>query len=143
MPPSSPPPPFSDTDESLSERDAVAVVVTLLAFLRLYLGKAATEEVVLKLALRSLGDVVQGFTLAKINAKAWAGLVEVEVPAVEEDPEKVTELKNFEFNAIASSCQCAPYVWHSPWLAAHRPRSFSPATLRVTADVGRCTVSCS
>ncbi|GJE84471.1 assimilatory sulfite reductase [Phanerochaete sordida] len=82
------------------ERNAIESVVALLAFLRLYLGKAATEEVVAKLAHRFIGESVYGFGLEKIGARAWSGLVEVELPAAAE-PSQGGALKNFEFNAIA------------------------------------------
>ncbi|KAI0722262.1 assimilatory sulfite reductase [Cerioporus squamosus] len=77
-------------------------VVVLLAFLRLYLGKVATEELVRKVAAQDLGDTVQGIDLAKIVHVMWDGLVEVELPAAR-DPEEpaATPLKDFEFNAIS------------------------------------------
>lgn len=83
------------------ERDAVGNTVALLAFLRLYLGKKATEEAVGKLAVRSVGQSVYGIDISKIGARAWAGLVEIELPVSEEESAKATLLKTFEFNAIA------------------------------------------
>lgn len=83
------------------ERDAIENVIALLAFLRLYLGKAATEEVVVKLARRFIGETVYGFDLQKIGARAWAGLIGVELPGATEEPTQASPLKQFEFNAIS------------------------------------------
>jgi sulfite reductase (NADPH) flavoprotein alpha-component len=83
------------------ERSHVANVVALLAFLRLYLGKAATEQVVEKLARRFVGDSVYGIDLIKIGTRAWTGLVQVELAPPTEQPTHPSSLKTFEFNAIA------------------------------------------
>lgn len=87
------------------EQSAVQNVLALLSFLRLYLGKVATEESVLKLARSSLGSTLDDALLAKIGSHSWAGLREVVVPepglSPAADEAKPTPLKNFEFNAIA------------------------------------------
>lgn len=87
------------------EQDAIQNVLALLAFLRLYLGKAATESGVLKLAKSSLGANLDQVLLEKVAAHAWAGLKELAIPPslhpVGEEPAKPAPLKNFEFNAIA------------------------------------------
>lgn len=90
------------------EREAITNIVALLAFLRLYLGRLASEEVVVKLARQFVGDVVYGFGLAKIGARAWAGLVELELPATNESGN--TPLKYFEFNAIANETDAGETV---------------------------------
>ncbi|KAI0771999.1 assimilatory sulfite reductase [Trametes elegans] len=80
-------------------------VVVLLAFLRLYLGQAATEDLVRKVAHADLGDSVQGVDLTQLIHDTWEGLVEIELPAPEATPDAEkpasTPLKRFEFNAIA------------------------------------------
>ncbi|KAH7914310.1 hypothetical protein BJ138DRAFT_1144025, partial [Hygrophoropsis aurantiaca] len=77
--------------------DAKDSVVAHLAFLRLYLARAATEPLVRRLAR----DLVQDSSdLAKASARAWADLVQVDIPAAAEDVPPTT-LKEFEFNAIA------------------------------------------
>ncbi|KAH7929492.1 assimilatory sulfite reductase [Leucogyrophana mollusca] len=87
--------------------EAVQNLIVHLAFLRLYLGRAATESVVGKLAHGAAEDVFHGIELAKINAAAWADLVEVELPAeapltaAEGEAKAPAPLKQFEFNAIA------------------------------------------
>ena len=81
------------------QRDAVENAVALLAFLRLYLGKKASEDLVVKLAQRSVGESVYGISLSKIGARTWAGLVEVELPVPTE--QSAAAPKQFEFNAIA------------------------------------------
>ncbi|EKM59418.1 uncharacterized protein PHACADRAFT_137147 [Phanerochaete carnosa HHB-10118-sp] len=82
------------------ERNAIENVIALLAFLRLYLGKAATEEIVVKLARHFIGESIYGFDLLKVNAHAWAGLIEIELPGAVE-PAQASPLKTFEFNAIS------------------------------------------
>ncbi|KAF8076249.1 assimilatory sulfite reductase [Lyophyllum atratum] len=69
--------------------DVIQVILAHLAFVRLYLGGAATESTVL--------NVVQA-ELAKINAQAWSALEEIELtpPSQAGSP-----LKAFESNAIA------------------------------------------
>jgi sulfite reductase (NADPH) flavoprotein alpha-component len=60
----------------------------------------ATDALVYKVARAVFGEAVQGIELTKINAHAWAGLQEVEVPTV--PPQSISApLKHFEFNAIA------------------------------------------
>ncbi|KAI0347422.1 assimilatory sulfite reductase [Trametopsis cervina] len=122
------------------ERDAVENVFVLLAFLRLYLGKAATEDVVVKLSRKFLGNDISGFDLTKIGAKAWAALVEVELPAVDESESAVT-LKNFEFNAVAIETEEGETVvngarlgsWHDAAKHLLFSSAFTPFTGPVTS----------
>ena len=115
------------------ERDAVENVFVLLAFLRLYLGKAASEDVVVKLARRFVGDAVSGFDLVKIGARAWAGLVEIDLPAVD-DSAPANALKSFEFNAIAIQTEEGDTVvngarlgsWHDAAKHLLFPSAFTP-----------------
>ncbi|TBU23483.1 assimilatory sulfite reductase [Dichomitus squalens] len=78
-------------------------VIVLLAFLRLYLAAAATEDLVRKVAAADLGELVQGVELTKLVHQAWTGLVEIDLssPPDSEQPASSTPLKHFEFNAIA------------------------------------------
>nr|AUN37960.1 sulfite reductase 2 [Ganoderma lucidum] len=83
---------------------ALENVIVLVAFLRLYLGAAATEDLVRKVAAADLGELVQGVELAKVVRQAWTGLVEIELPTPtdgDEKPAAPVTLKHFEFNAIA------------------------------------------
>lgn len=82
---------------------ALENVIVLIAFLRLYLGGAATEDLVRKVAAADLGELVQGIKLSKVVHEAWTGLVEIELPASVDDEEKPASvpLKYFDFNAIA------------------------------------------
>ncbi|KAI0091880.1 assimilatory sulfite reductase [Irpex rosettiformis] len=120
------------------ERDAVENVLVLLAFLRLYLGTAASEDIVVKLARRFLGDTVSGFDLVKVVAKAWAGLVEVELPAkdVEEHP---ASLKEFEFNAVAVETEGGDTVVNGArlgsWHEAAKHLLFSSAFTPVSGPI--------
>ncbi|KAF9469018.1 assimilatory sulfite reductase [Collybia nuda] len=80
--------------------DVLQVILAHLAFVRLYLGSAATEEKVLQVALASLGATIEGVPLAKINGHAWFGLGEIEI-VIADKPGVAVPLKEFEFNAIA------------------------------------------
>ncbi|PIL36911.1 hypothetical protein GSI_00601 [Ganoderma sinense ZZ0214-1] len=76
--------------------------IVLVAFLRLYLGAAATEALVRKVAAADLGEFVQGVELAKVVRQAWTGLAGVELTSSTDDEKSVSApLKHFEFNAIA------------------------------------------
>ncbi len=66
-----------------SEQNAIQNVLALLSFLRLYLGKVATEEGVSKLARSSLGSTLDDALLSKIGSHAWTGLKEVVVPELD------------------------------------------------------------
>ncbi|TFK76042.1 assimilatory sulfite reductase [Pluteus cervinus] len=83
--------------------EAIQNLLVHLAFLRLYLGTAATESVVLKVAEGAYGDTIQGFLSQKVNAYAWSGLQEVVLPpSPSASKEKApAPLRNFEFNAIS------------------------------------------
>jgi sulfite reductase (NADPH) flavoprotein alpha-component len=83
-------------------QEALQNLIVHLAFLRLYLGKAATEALVLRVARLAFEDTIHGIELLKINAHAWSGLTEVEIKAESavEGASAVT-LKTFEFNAIS------------------------------------------
>lgn len=85
--------------------DAVQRLVVYLAVLRLYLGKAASEPAIRKLAEGVAREMALGGQLGKISASSWAALEEVELhipPAVAEgDAKPPSPLKEFEFNAIA------------------------------------------
>ncbi|KAF8897404.1 assimilatory sulfite reductase [Infundibulicybe gibba] len=73
------------------ENDAIQSALVHLAFLRLYLGKAAKESTVLKIAQIAFDDTIYGIPLAKINAHAWSSLENL----------RSNLWREFEFNAIA------------------------------------------
>lgn len=83
-------------------RDAVQNLIVHLSFLRLYLGPGAEEAAVLKVTQNEYGEVVQGFSLLKINAHAWSGLriVEIETSFLPVSSDASPLLKNFESNTI-------------------------------------------
>ncbi|KAJ7228792.1 assimilatory sulfite reductase [Mycena pura] len=80
--------------------DAVQNLVVHLAFLRLYLGKAAQEPLILQIARGLFDEVIHGVELSKINAHVWSALFEAKVTAspAEKAPRP---LKDFDFSAIA------------------------------------------
>ncbi|ETW84553.1 hypothetical protein HETIRDRAFT_382156 [Heterobasidion irregulare TC 32-1] len=87
-----------------SQHDTIQAALIHLAFLRLYLGTSATEAAILKIARSVYGESVQELDLAKVNAHAWAGLVEVDLSGVIPEVNNVGQvLKDFQFNAIAVS----------------------------------------
>lgn len=110
-----------------------------IAFLRLYLGKGATQQVVLKLAQKTLSGAFRDVDLKKLVSRAWESLVEVQVPpqpAESEDAKPVT-LKNFEFNAIAVETDIGETLvngaklgsWHDAAKHIIFPSAFTPATV--------------
>jgi sulfite reductase (NADPH) flavoprotein alpha-component len=108
--------------DSGPSHDAIRTLIVHLAFLRLYLGTLATESLVFKTARFMFEDVIQGIELIKINARAWTGLVEVDISTNDsllDAPAKST-LKEYEFNAItveqwnddSSSATAQLGTWH-------------------------------
>ena len=85
--------------EVLEGDDNAASAIAYLAFMRLYLGGAATEEVLRSVAASVLVGL-KGEELAKLNARAWSALEEVvpTLPSPSDVP--ATDLKRFEFNAV-------------------------------------------
>lgn len=124
-----------------AERDAVENVFVLLAFLRLYLGKAATEEFVVSLARRFVGNTVSGFDLTKIGARAWRGLFEIELPAAEEVQASTITLKHFEFNAVAIETDSGDTVvngarlgsWHDAAKHLLFASAFTPSSAAISS----------
>ncbi|RDX53687.1 assimilatory sulfite reductase [Lentinus brumalis] len=118
-------------------------VVVLLAFLRLYLGSAATEELVRKVAVQDLGDAVQGIELAKFVRLMWDGLVEVELPTARDpDEPAASPLKDFEFNAISVETADGDTVvngarlgtWHDAAKHILFPSAFTPPDVLAIAS---------
>ncbi|KAJ6539214.1 hypothetical protein B0H19DRAFT_960550 [Mycena capillaripes] len=81
--------------------DALQNLVIHLAFLRLYLGKAAQKPLILRIARSLFDEVVQGVELSDINANVWSALVEVAIESPPATEGATSPLKDFEFNAIA------------------------------------------
>ncbi|KAJ7179257.1 hypothetical protein C8R46DRAFT_1073144 [Mycena filopes] len=81
--------------------DAVQNLTVHLAFLRLYLGKAAQEPLIFKIARGLFDEVIHGVELSKINAHVWSALVEVGLAPPPSMEAAAHPLKDFEFNAIA------------------------------------------
>ncbi|KIY73739.1 assimilatory sulfite reductase [Cylindrobasidium torrendii FP15055 ss-10] len=82
-----------------ANKSVIETLVVNLAFLRLYLGKAATESVVLKVASAAFENSIEGISLEVANKIAWDALFAVPVAAPAAD-EKVSVLKAFQFNSI-------------------------------------------
>lgn len=120
--------------------DAVQRLVVYLAVLRLYLGKAASEPAIRKLAEGVAREMALGGQLGKISASSWAALEEVELhipPAVAEgDAKPPSPLKEFEFNAIAVETADGQTVvngskvssWHDAAKHLLFPSVFTPPT---------------
>ncbi|KAG6903382.1 hypothetical protein C0995_013135 [Termitomyces sp. Mi166 len=111
--------------------DVLQVILTHLAFVRLYLGGAATEPKVLAVAQPTLGEIIEGISLEKINAQAWSGLEEMEFI---QSPEAGSPLQAFEFNAIAVETEDETVVngarlssWHDAAKHLIFPSAFSPS----------------
>ncbi|KIJ70246.1 hypothetical protein HYDPIDRAFT_23374 [Hydnomerulius pinastri MD-312] len=87
--------------------DSAQSLIVFLTFLRLYLGKASNEAIVRKIAKGVAPNVFHDEVFAKISARSWAELLQIELPrevptsAAEGDAKAAPALKKFEFNAIA------------------------------------------
>ncbi|KAI0053069.1 assimilatory sulfite reductase [Auriscalpium vulgare] len=90
------------TASSTAAHKSIQSVIVHLAFLRLYFGVRASEAAVLYVAKRVYGSRVEGLELTTVHSRAWAGLVELDIPAPRVD-ENTTQsvLRSFDFNAIA------------------------------------------
>ncbi|KAF9222076.1 assimilatory sulfite reductase [Gyrodon lividus] len=88
-------------------RGSAQSLILYLAFLRLYLGKASNEAVVRKIAQGVANGAFRDNAFAKISARTWAELLQIELPreaptpVAEENTKAFPALKHFEFNAIA------------------------------------------
>lgn len=111
--------------------DILQLILTHLTFVRLYLGGAATESKVLAVTQPTLGDIIEGISLEKINTQAWSGLEEVEFT---QTSEAGSPLKPFEFNAIVVETEDETVVngarlssWHDAAKHLIFPTAFSPS----------------
>ncbi|KAG6837972.1 hypothetical protein H0H93_008366 [Arthromyces matolae] len=119
--------------------EVLQVILAHLAFVRLYLGGAATEEKVLAVAQSSLGDAVEGLPLSKLNVHAWSGLEEIEFTQV---PDGSSQLQPFEFNAIAVETANGDTVvngarlssWHDAAKHLIFPAAFAPSVQSSTEE---------
>ncbi|KAG5219910.1 assimilatory sulfite reductase [Salix suchowensis] len=82
--------------------ETIQNVLVYLAFLRLYLGKAANEALVNKLARVVFDESILGAQLSVVSSIAWSGMEEVIFgsPPTPSDAEGRTPLKSVDFNAI-------------------------------------------
>ncbi|TFK55839.1 assimilatory sulfite reductase [Heliocybe sulcata] len=124
-------------------RNDVEGVVSYLAFLRLYLGKSANDQVVRKVARAVVGDVVHSIDLAELSGRVWDALVEIDLashqPAAESS--KGSDLRSFSFNAIAVETDEGDTVvngarlgsWHDAAKHIIFPSAFTPQN-ELTSD---------
>ena len=88
-----------------------------MAFVRLYLGVAATKSKVLSGVQPSLGGFVGGISLKTINTSAWDGLEEIGfTPDISSSVDHT--LKAFEFNAIVVETESGETVVNGARLAS-------------------------
>ncbi|KAJ4467540.1 assimilatory sulfite reductase [Lentinula aciculospora] len=121
------------TSAAKQVKDVISNIIAYLAFMRMYLGAAATEENVLTLAIGSYGETVEGVELAKLNSQTWDALEEVLFTEASVE-EKSVELREFEFNAIAIETDEGDTVvngarlgsWHDAAKHLLFPAIFSP-----------------
>ncbi|KAJ3795730.1 assimilatory sulfite reductase [Lentinula aff. detonsa] len=116
-------------------QDVISNIVAYLAFMRMYLSGAATEENVLTLAIGSYGESMDDIELAKLNSETWDALEEVLIthPPAED---RSVELREFEFNAIAIETDEGDTIvngarlssWHDAAKHLLFPTIFSPPT---------------
>ncbi|QRW05639.1 sulfite reductase (NADPH) flavoprotein alpha-component [Ceratobasidium sp. AG-Ba] len=90
--------------EASSDQSLLKTALAHLVLLRIYLGGAANSNAISTLATRLYGDRIAGVSAHTVCDAAWAGLVGVEVPALEplaEDAAPPKELATFAFNALS------------------------------------------
>jgi sulfite reductase (NADPH) flavoprotein alpha-component len=108
-------------------------IVGQLVFLRLYLGQAATENLLKDVAHQL--HARSGLPIDKLNAKAWASLERITLPAVDEQQEDGAGLESFEFNAISPDVELTSSLlpgshlstWHDAAYHILFPDAFTPA----------------
>ncbi|KAH7887885.1 hypothetical protein F5I97DRAFT_1926296 [Phlebopus sp. FC_14] len=88
------------------DHDSAHNLIVFLAFLRLYLGKAANEAVVRKISQGIAPNIFHDNVFARISTRCWAGLVQVDLPSelpvvATGDTKALPVSKQFELNAIA------------------------------------------
>ncbi|KAG6817202.1 hypothetical protein H0H87_011560 [Tephrocybe sp. NHM501043] len=111
--------------------DALQVILTHLAFVRLYLGSVASESSVLAISQAAIGETVEGIPLEQINGHAWSGLKEV---AFTESAGPGSPLQSFAFNAIVVETEDGDTVvngarlssWHDAAKHIIFPSAFAP-----------------
>ncbi|KAF9055069.1 assimilatory sulfite reductase [Hymenopellis radicata] len=115
------------------KKGVIENVIVNLAFLRLYIGQAAQESVLLKVASIAFDDIIQGVSLEQANAAAWNGLVDIDVAQSDDEP-KSAALKTFDFNAIIVEGEDGDSVatgarvgnWHDAAKHLMFPDAFTP-----------------
>jgi sulfite reductase (NADPH) flavoprotein alpha-component len=86
----------------LGPADVIEPLLAYLAFVRLYLGAAATESTVLQVARASLDESAETIPILKINSHTWSALEEIILKGVPDETRKSdSPLKEFVPNAIA------------------------------------------
>ncbi|EMD40608.1 hypothetical protein CERSUDRAFT_111192 [Gelatoporia subvermispora B] len=118
--------------------------IIYLAFLRLYLGRLATPDLVLKVSRGILTDLVPALEVEEVAKRAWDGLVEVEIPPAADDAEapKSAILKHFGFNAIAVETFEGETVvngarlgsWHDAAKHILFPSAFTPPDVQSSSE---------
>lgn len=104
---------------ALGPRNLIETLLVFLAFVRLYLGTAATESTVLQVAEASLGEPGESIPWLKINAYAWSALEEVEFKGfVDQSGMSDSPLKGFASNAIALNADVEQTAVSGPKLAS-------------------------
>ena len=111
-------------------REDLQTIFAHLAFLRLYLGQAATEPILKQLARTTYGSVFSQQIVDKFNARVWSALEPVQVSNVDLSVPDLP-LKQFEFNAVNLSYDDArldlPGAQLSNWHAAAKHILFPDA----------------
>ncbi|KDQ29195.1 hypothetical protein PLEOSDRAFT_1112155 [Pleurotus ostreatus PC15] len=125
------------TNVSGPSNETIQNVLVYLAFLRLYLGKAANEALVNKLARVVFDESIPGAQLSVVNSIAWSGMEEVIIgsPPVPSDAEGRSPLKSVDFNAIltesddveSSISRPSLDTWHSAAKHLVFPEVYTPS----------------
>jgi sulfite reductase (NADPH) flavoprotein alpha-component len=126
-----------------SLQDLIQNIVVHLAFIRLYLGSAATEAKVVNVVQSSLGKFARDISLERVSSAAWSGLREINFNhPLANSPDTGHSLKTFEFNAIAVETEGGDTVvngtrlasWHDAAKHLLFPAAFAPEPEPVLED---------
>ncbi|KAK2466331.1 hypothetical protein APHAL10511_001973 [Amanita phalloides] len=121
----------------VEQQSFIAEKLVYLAILRLYLGSAATEGSIFRIAQANIGEPFDSVLLPELCGLAWSGVEEIDVdPSAKIDSKSTstTNLKSFEFNAISVDTNAGETVvngaklgsWHDAAKHLLFPSVFTP-----------------
>ncbi|KAH7105705.1 hypothetical protein BKA62DRAFT_767049 [Auriculariales sp. MPI-PUGE-AT-0066] len=81
--------------------DVCEIVISHLAFLKLYLGRGGSQEVLQQLAEATFGSNIDNVAVSDLALAVWRDLAEISAPVAVADAPDSTSLSSFNFNTLA------------------------------------------